>query len=68
MNFKEEMYQEDINKIACDVCDLLQELLNNHNIELPRDKEDKCFDSILEILDSYSIGYRNHNQADSENG
>ena len=61
MNFKEELYQEDINKIACDICDTLQELLRQHNIELSNDKEDILFDEITSLLDCYSIGYKNHN-------
>ena len=61
MNFKEELYQEDINKIACDICDTLQELLRQHNIELSNDKEDILFDEITSLLDCYSNGYKNHN-------
>lgn len=68
MNFKEELYQEDINKIACDLCDSLKELLDAHNIELNKTMEDTFFNNITDLLDTYSIGYRNHNQADSDNG
>lgn len=61
MNFKEELYQEDINKIACDLCDSLKELLDAHNIELNNTMEDTFFNNITDLLDTYSIGYRNHN-------
>ena len=59
---KKELYQEEINHIACEVIDTIEKELKAFDIELHNDKSDIIFNFIVDILDGYGKGeYRNHN-------
>ena len=58
---RDELYQEDINKIVCVLCDTLKDELNTFNIDLSDADEDVFFSLLQEYMDKYSLGYRNHN-------
>lgn len=55
------LYQEDVNKISFEICDILKEKLSKHMIELASEKEDELFDFVVNLIDEKSLGYKHHN-------
>jgi hypothetical protein len=60
INYKQ-MWMDDVNGIAADVCDFVEEKLEKINMKLRDDVSDEIFESIHIILEKYSTGdYKNH--------
>ena len=56
------LWQEEINNIASEACDVVQEKLDVYRLKLPVDKENELYDLLLNFLDQYGYGdYKNHN-------
>jgi hypothetical protein len=56
----EPLWQEDINGLACDTCDFLQEKLSKYKIQLDTEKEDELVDLIVNYLDKFGYGDYKH--------
>lgn len=54
------LWQEEINSISSDVCELVDEKLSKFRIKLDKEKEDELFDLIIDFLDEYGYGDYNH--------
>ena len=54
------LYQEDVNTIASETCDFIQEKLRKYMVELQSKDENLIFDFILNLIDKHSSGYKHH--------